>query len=115
VTDLAKCYFTDAQNQSVFDTCVATHLRNEVALFTPNIILSFTALLTTQRVRVAAGDNTAPLTLRMPHLAAHGSANAKVQSFVDGVHENRTELEGLGYSTDDLLRTWGAHTARALD
>ncbi len=114
VTNVAKCYFSE-QIESVYDTCVRKHLVREVAMFSPNVILSFTAKLTDAHI-ARLGLPPSCAVLRLYHPAARGrvSAGSKVQSFVDEVHLNAERLRRLGISPKDLTTAWREHARRVL-
>lgn len=114
VTNVAKCYFSE-QTESVYDTCVRRHLAREVALFAPNVILSFTGKLTDAHV-AQLGLPRSCAVLRLYHPAARGrvSADSKVQSFVDEVGINADRLCQLGLDPTDLTAAWLEHARRCL-
>ncbi len=114
VTNVAKCYFSE-QTASVYDTCVRRHLAREVAVFSPNVILSFTAKLTDAHIAQLALPQSCAV-LRLYHPAARGrvSASRKVQSFVDEVDVNAVLLGRLGINPKDLTTAWLEHARRCL-
>lgn len=114
VTNVAKCYFSD-QTESVYDTCVKKHLAREVALFAPNVILSFTGKLSDAHV-AQLGLPPSCAVLRLYHPAARGrvSAGCKMQSLVGEVNVNADRLRRIGLDPKDLTAAWLEHARRSL-
>lgn len=113
ITNLAKCYFIDNQDDAVYDNCAQAHLSREFKLFEPNLVISFTSKLTSEKRR-AKQFNPPHAFLRFSHPASHGGGMPRSSKFRSELTSNRENLARLSLDVDSILSKWESFASEYL-
>ena len=98
VTNVAKCFFSIEGVNKVASTCANHILSQEVAIFDPNFVISFTS----KSPRLAIPS------IRLKHPAARGQRKTKISQFVEELRRTDVSrvLDKLGIDAQAIQNRW---------
>jgi hypothetical protein len=120
ITNLAKCDFgKEGQTDDVYKTCSENFLRREIEDVAPNVVLSFTSKVQSQKdlfkwCRYSLGEIEAVLGFYNPGYQRWTTPERTRGKFDDEMQTNGRALERLGCDVANLRETWHRHVGRVL-
>lgn len=111
ITNLAKCYFREDLRQKAYKICSQRHLKREIELFQPTLVLSFTsAVRNLHDLRARCGlPELETVVLQIPHPAARCGRARRKDRVAEAIKDQAQALEELGYNADKLATEWACH------
>ncbi len=113
VTDLAKCHFGDDQDGRVYKRCASVHLGIEVSTLKPNLVISFTSLLTKRLLEKHVPSLNEVPRLTLFHPAARPGREPRRDRFLSELWHAQPDIERLGFDLRALADQWTADVEKA--